>query len=102
MPKFIVERRYLLPVYQRLIIEAPSLGAACEAATGNSYNWDTAENDGDGAAPTTITAAKIVPSVREEELEFANYRILGSFLYENEAANGALLTIPARYRAVAC
>ena len=46
MTKFVIERQYLLPVYQRLLIEAPSLEDAFEAAIGNDYNWDDAEEDG--------------------------------------------------------
>jgi hypothetical protein len=98
MPKFVIERQYLLPVYQRLIIEAPSLESALEAAIGNDHSWEEAENDGDGAQPTTITAAKIAPPNCEEELKKACGRSLGTFLFENEIENGPLLAIPMRYR----
>jgi hypothetical protein len=54
---------------------------------------------GDGALPTTITAAKIAPGDREEELKEADNRCLGTFLYENDVDNGPLLTIPMQYRA---
>lgn len=84
MPKFVIERQYLLPVYQRLIIEAPSLESVLEAAIGNDHSWEDAEEDGDGALPTTITAAKIAPADREEELNKACSRGLGTFLYEND------------------
>ena len=30
MPKYVVERQYLLPVYQRLVIEADTVEEACE------------------------------------------------------------------------
>jgi hypothetical protein len=32
MPKYVVERQYLLPVYQRLVIEADTVEEACEKA----------------------------------------------------------------------
>jgi hypothetical protein len=30
MPKFVIERKYLLPIYQRLIIDAPDIATACQ------------------------------------------------------------------------
>ncbi len=30
MPKFVIERQYLLPIYQRLIIDAPDIETACQ------------------------------------------------------------------------
>ena len=32
MPRYLIERRYLLPVYQHLAIEAPDLATACDRA----------------------------------------------------------------------
>jgi hypothetical protein len=32
MPKFVIERQYLLPIYQRLIIDAPDITTACQEA----------------------------------------------------------------------
>ena len=29
MPRYIIERQYLLPVYQRLALEAPDVESAC-------------------------------------------------------------------------
>jgi hypothetical protein len=83
--------------YQRLIIEAPSLESALEAAIGNDYSWEDAEMDGGGALPITINAAKIAPADREEELKKGSSRGLGTFLYENDTENGPLLAIPRRY-----
>ena len=31
MAKFAIERQYLLPIYQRLIIDAPDIATACRA-----------------------------------------------------------------------
>jgi hypothetical protein len=45
MPKYVVERQYLLPVYQRLVVEADTVEAACEKAIdhGNGkMRWRTA------------------------------------------------------------
>jgi hypothetical protein len=57
MPKFIIQREYLLPVYQ---YEADTEEAHAEAA-GPGHDWYNAEEDYDGSLPTTITNAKMVP-----------------------------------------
>jgi alkanesulfonate monooxygenase SsuD/methylene tetrahydromethanopterin reductase-like flavin-dependent oxidoreductase (luciferase family) len=63
MPKYVIQREYLLPVYQYLVIEADSFEEACgEAeAVGPQHDWDNAEEDYDGCLPTTITNAKVIP-----------------------------------------
>jgi hypothetical protein len=38
MPKFVIERQYLLPIYQRLIIDAPDIATACRKAVEND-DW---------------------------------------------------------------
>jgi hypothetical protein len=53
MPKFVIERQYLLPIYQRLIIDAPDIATACRKAVEND-DWESAEEDGDGSGATTI------------------------------------------------
>ncbi len=53
MPKFVVERQYLLPIYQRLIIDAPDIETACQEAVEHD-EWESAEEDGDGSGATTI------------------------------------------------
>jgi hypothetical protein len=52
MPKFVIERQYLLPIYQRLIIDAPDIATACQRAVEND-DWESAEEDGDGSRATT-------------------------------------------------
>ena len=56
MPKFVIERQYLLPIYQRLIIDAPDIATACRKAVEND-DWESAEEDRDGSGATTINAA---------------------------------------------
>jgi hypothetical protein len=53
MPKYVIER-YLLPIYQRLIIDAPDIRTACQEAVEDD-DWESAE-DGDGSVATTISA----------------------------------------------
>src|ERR1700745_2618147 len=61
MPKYVIQREYLLPVYQYLIIEAETFEEACAEAVGPEHDWDTSEEDYDGSQPTTIINAKVVP-----------------------------------------
>ena len=44
MPKFVIERQYLVPMYQHIIVEADNLEEACEKAdstisTGTLRRW---------------------------------------------------------------
>ena len=60
MPRFVIERQYLLPIYQRLIIDAPDITTACQKAVEDD-DWESAEEDGDGSGATTINAAREIP-----------------------------------------
>jgi hypothetical protein len=61
MPKFIIERQYLVPMYQHIAVEAESLEEACKKGISDDVDWDTQEMDCDGARRTTITSVKLVP-----------------------------------------
>jgi hypothetical protein len=63
MPRYVIERQYLLPVYQHLLIEASCLDAACrEALDEDAHPWgDDAEEDFDTAGPVTLTRAVQLP-----------------------------------------
>jgi hypothetical protein len=80
MPKFVIERQYLLPIYQRLIIDAPDIATACQVAVEND-DWESAEEDGDGSGATTITAAREIPEGPIEQIERGDLHS-GSFLRE--------------------
>ena len=41
MPKFVIERQYLVPMYQHIIVEADNLEEACEKADSDDIDWDT-------------------------------------------------------------
>ena len=110
MPKFVIERQYLVPMYQHIVVEADNLEEACKKAISDDIDWDTQEMDSDSARATTITAAKIVPEGYEADqthsLIIASrdpkglplYMLsLATFLYENEAKTGPLLEIPAKF-----
>jgi hypothetical protein len=61
MPKFVIERQYLVPMYQHIVVEAETLGEACKEATSDDIGWDSQEMDCDGARKTAVTVAKMVP-----------------------------------------
>ena len=66
MPRYIIERHYLLPVYQHLAVEAPDLEAACrEALDDSEHDWEDAEEDYDGSRPTTLVSATEIASEEE-------------------------------------
>ena len=91
MQKYVVERQYLLPVYQRLVIEADTVEEACEKAVDHD-DWQSAEEDGDGSRGTTINAIKLVPDDRDLD-QFS----LGEFLYEGDPST-IEKAVPEAYR----
>jgi hypothetical protein len=58
MPKFVIERQYLVPMYQHIVVEAETLDEACKNGISDDIDWDTQEMDSDGARRTTITSVK--------------------------------------------
>jgi hypothetical protein len=50
MPKFVIERQYLVPMYQHIVVEAANLEEACKKAISDDIDWDTQEMDCDNAA----------------------------------------------------
>ena len=66
MPRYIIERQYLLPVCQHLAVEAPDLESACrEALDDGEHDWEDAQEDYENSRPTTIISA--IEIAREEE-----------------------------------
>src|SRR5271166_6326045 len=110
MPKFVIERQYLVPMNQHIVVETESLGDACKKAVSDDIDWDTQEMDSDSARATTITEAKMVPEGYEADQTHSliiasrdpkglplDMLSLATFLYENEAKTGPLLEIPAKF-----
>jgi hypothetical protein len=110
MPKFVIERQYLVPMYQHIVVEAENLEEACKKGISDDIDWDTQEMDSDGARATTITNAKVIP----EEYDVDHFQriliasrdprglpldmlSLATFLYEDERKTGPLLEIPAKF-----
>jgi hypothetical protein len=110
MPQFVIERQYLVPMYQHIVIEAENLEEACKKGISDDIDWDTQEMDCDSARATTITEAKVIPEGYDVD-HFRRVLIasrdprglpldmlsLATFLYENEAKTGPLLEIPAKF-----
>jgi hypothetical protein len=92
MPKYVIERQYLLPIYQRLIIDAPDITTACQEAVEDD-DWESAEEDGDGSGATTINAAREIPEGLLEQIERGNIHS-GSFLWEDQPEYEPRLEIP--------
>ena len=107
MPKFVIERQYLVPMYQHIVVDADNLEEACKKGISDDIDWDTQEMDCDSARATTITGAKLIPEHHELD-HFQRILIasrdpkglplhmlsLASFLYEEEAKTGPRLEIP--------
>ena len=71
MPRYIIERQYLLPVYQHLAVETPDLESACrEALDDGQHDWEDAQEDYESSRRTTIVSAIEITS--EEEWVIAN------------------------------
>jgi len=109
MPKYVIERQYLVPMYQHIVVEAESLEEACKNGISDDIDWDTQEMDSDNARQTTITNAKVISGafelvpgdiiVRRDRPATPGFGVpgygLSAFLYENET--GPLLEIPAQF-----
>ena len=66
MPRYIIERQYLLPVYQHLAVEAPDLDTACrEALDDSEHDWEEAQEDYESSRPATIISAVEIASEEE-------------------------------------
>jgi hypothetical protein len=107
MPKFVIERQYLVPMYQHIVVEAENLGEACKKGVSDDIDWDTQEMDSDNARKTTIANAKLIAEdkfnantgagVLFDRAERPRGYGLAAFLYENDAETGPLLEIPEQF-----
>ena len=110
MPKFVIERQYLVPMYQHVVVEAENLEEACKKGISDDIDWDTQEMDCDSARAATIVEAKIVPEGYEADQVHSliigsrdpkglplDMLSLATFLYEDEARTGPRLEIPAKF-----
>ena len=105
-----VERQYLVPMFQHIVVEAENLEAACKKAISDDIDWDTQEMDCEGARATTLTTAKVVPEGYEVDQAHSlivasrdprglplDMLSLATFLYEDEGKTGPRLEIPTKF-----
>src|SRR5712691_8991694 len=88
MPRYIIERQYLLPVYEQLLIDAPTFEAACrEALDEIAHPWsEEAKEDFESARPVTLTEAVELPEGMAPELvvgDEPHHAGLGYLLYNS-------------------
>ncbi len=89
--RYVIERQYLLPVFQHLVIAADSVEDACRQAVEHD-DWDDAKQDGDSARATTITAIRPVPDdVADRDIDPS------SILYGDDGHGAGSLPIPVQY-----
>lgn len=90
--KYVIERQYLLPVYQHLVLVADSVEDACRQAVEHD-DWETAKEDCDNARTTTITAIRAVPDdVADGDIDPSN------ILYGDGGHGTNSLPIPDQYK----
>jgi hypothetical protein len=110
MPKFVIERQYLVPMYQHIVLEAENLEEACKKGMSDDIEWDSQEMDCDNARGSTITEVKIVPDGYEADRAHSLIIIsrdptglpldtlsLATLLYEDEGKTGRRLEIPSKF-----
>jgi hypothetical protein len=105
MSKFVIERQYLVPMFQHIVVDAVTLEEACKKGISDDIDWDTQEMDCDGARKTTLTFVKEIPAGlyetrgilwdRSENLDRPLAIAPVTFLYSGE--HGPLLEIPAKF-----
>jgi hypothetical protein len=99
MPRYVIERQYLVPMFEHILVEAPSFEAAFEEAIDEfAKPWgDHVKPDFDNARAVTITQAVEIPDLLFPELrstEDEDRHTLSHVLYD---AGLPLLQIPAEF-----
>jgi hypothetical protein len=86
MPRYIIERQYLVPMFEHILVEAPDLNTACRRAVdGPIEPWgEDAELCFDDARATTVSCAAELPEYFEPQLQEGKgdeSYVLSSLLY---------------------
>jgi len=73
MPRYVIERQFLVPMYEHIFVEAPDLETACrEALDDYAQPWgDNAKLDWDSVRPTTVEQAVEISEDAFPELKSA-------------------------------
>jgi hypothetical protein len=64
MPKFVIERQYLVPMFQHIVVEAENLRKACKKAISDEVDWHTQEMDCDSARAQPKSCPRGMRSIR--------------------------------------
>jgi hypothetical protein len=74
MPRYVIERQYLVPMYEHIFVEAASLEEACrQALDEHAQPWgEDAELDFDNARRVTIVQAVELPDDQFPEVQSSN------------------------------
>jgi hypothetical protein len=88
MPTFIIERQYLLPVYQHIVVDAPDLASACRQAI-ESDDLEGQKEDYDTCGPTTVNLVMQLPD------GYDLGQPIGNVLYHEDSV--PLLDVPAEF-----
>lgn len=88
MPRYVIERQFLVPMYEHIFVEAPSLEAACHRALDDyARPWgDNAKLDWESSQSTTIARAVEIPHGVLPELKSAgdaDHHDLSLVLYDS-------------------
>jgi hypothetical protein len=99
MPRFVIERQYLLPVYEHLLIEAQDFEAACrEALDEIAHLWsENAKDDFESARLTTITEAVKLPASKFPEFQVGDEEALAGLATVLYHSGLDPLTIPVEF-----
>lgn len=100
MPRYVIEREFLVPVYEHILVEAPNLESACrEALDENSQPWgNDARFAYDDARPVIITEAVQLPESVLPELQAGDDDLdLGTLDLALYHSGLDLLAIPERF-----
>lgn len=78
MPRYVIERQYLVPVYEHILVEAQSFEDACRKATDDiAEPWgDDVQTDYESPGPTTVQLVVEIPEavdVNEVSLSYLLY-----------------------------
>ena len=95
MPRYVIERQYLLPVYQHLAVEAPDLDTACrEALDDGEHDWEDAQEDYESSRPTTIISAVEIAGEEEWVIATRSQYERSGLMYDGRHQ---LIEIPAEF-----
>src|SRR6516162_711102 len=84
MPRYIIERRYLLPVYQHLALETPDLELACrKALDDDEHDWEDAQEDYESSRPATIVSVTEISSDDESATAVKSQRERSGLMYND-------------------